>query len=76
MYGAPMNLGRFTKQAKRLIDRRGGTAGLKRDAMEVQEALKGGGSASDKAKRAAAALKDDGPATTDRQTTTDRTPPA
>lgn len=63
-----MNFKRLASQAKRMVDRRGGTAGLKRDAAEVQEALKGGGSAKDKASRVADALKDDGPSAPRRDT--------
>jgi hypothetical protein len=55
-----MNLGRLTKRAKQLIDKRGGTDALKEDAQELGDIMKGKGSAGDKAKAAAGALKDPG----------------
>ena len=55
-----MNLGRLAKQAKQLIDKRGGTDALKEDAQELGDIVKGKGSAGDKAKAAASALKDPG----------------
>lgn len=49
---------RLSTQAKNLVEKRGGTDALKRDAEQVREIAKGKGSLSDKAKAAAAALKD------------------
>lgn len=47
--------------AKRQIDKRGGTDALKQDAQQLRKIAAGPGSAGDKAKRAADALKDPGP---------------
>jgi hypothetical protein len=46
--------------AKGLIDKRGGTGALKEDATELKDIATGQGSLTDKAKRAAEALKDPG----------------
>jgi hypothetical protein len=51
---------KLSTQAKDLVEKRGGTDGLKRDAAELTEIAKGKGSLSDKAKAAAAALKESG----------------
>ena len=48
------------QRAKSLVDKRGGTDALKEDASQLAEIAKGKGSVSDKAKAAAAALKDPG----------------
>lgn len=56
-----MNLGRLAMLAKRQIDKRGGTEALKQDADRLRNIAKGPGSAGDKAKRAADALKRPGP---------------
>lgn len=55
-----MNLGRLALRAKQQIDRRGGTEALKRDAQQLSSIAKGQGSAGDKAKRAADALRKPG----------------
>ena len=55
-----MNLGKLAGQAKKLIDKRGGTESLKEDAMELKDIAGEKGSLTDKAKDAAAALKDPG----------------
>ncbi len=55
-----MNLGRLTQRAKRLVEKRGGTDALREDAQELGDIVKGKGSAGDKAKAAAGALKDPG----------------
>jgi hypothetical protein len=47
-------------KAKDLVDKRGGTDSLKQDANELKDIATGKGSLSDKAKAAAAALKDPG----------------
>jgi hypothetical protein len=47
-------------RAKDLVERRGGTDSLKEDASELKEIATGKGSLADKAKAAAAALKDPG----------------
>jgi hypothetical protein len=47
-------------RAKDLVEKRGGTESLKQDAAELKEIATGKGSLSDKAKAAAAALKDPG----------------
>ena len=51
---------KLSTQAKDLVEKRGGTDALKKDAAELTEIAKGKGSISDKAKAAAAALKDPG----------------
>ena len=55
-----MDFKRLSQQAKRLIDRRGGTKSLKEDADELRDIARGEGSLSDKAKAAADAVKDPG----------------
>ena len=55
-----MKLGRIAQQAKRMIDKRGGTEALKQDARELQDIAKGKGTVQEKAKRAANALKEPG----------------
>ena len=45
---------------KQLIEKRGGTDALKEDAAELKDIAKGKGSLADKAKAAAAAIKDEG----------------
>ena len=52
-----MRWSRLAETAKKTIDSRGGTDGLKRDAEQLREIAKGQGTAKDKAKRAAEALK-------------------
>jgi hypothetical protein len=52
-----MRLSRVTQMAKKTLDSRGGTDGLKRDAEQLREIARGPGSAKDKARRAADALK-------------------
>ena len=53
---ASMDFKRLSQQAKRLIDRRGGTKSLKEDADELRDIAR----LSDKAKAAADAVKDPG----------------
>jgi len=50
----------LSSRAKELIDKRGGTERLKKDAAELGEIAKGKGSLSDKAKAAADALRQPG----------------
>jgi hypothetical protein len=50
-----VNLGNLTKQAKKLVDKRGGVEALKGDAGELKDIAGGGGSAT-----AADALKEPG----------------
>lgn len=52
-----MKLGRLALMAKKQVDRRGGTDALKRDAEQLRSIATGKGSAGDKAKRAADALR-------------------
>jgi hypothetical protein len=65
-----MKWNRLTDQAKKVVDSRGGTDGLKRDAEKLREIATGKGSAKDKAQRAADHLKqkpgEPGAAKTDR----------
>ena len=55
-----MKLGKLAMMAKQQIDRRGGTEALKQDAQQLRNIAKGPGSAGDKAKRAAEAMKQPG----------------
>jgi hypothetical protein len=55
-----VNLRRLTDQAKKLVDKRGGTDALKEDAEELKDVAKGEGSLKDKAKAAGEAIKDPG----------------
>lgn len=55
-----MDLDSLTKQAKKLVDDRGGVDALKGDAEELKDIVGGRGSAMDKAEKAAEALKDPG----------------
>jgi hypothetical protein len=55
-----MNLGRLAKQAKIVIDKRGGMAGLKADAIELKNIAKSKGSATHKAEEAVEAVADPG----------------
>ena len=55
-----MKLGKLVDRAKSEIERRGGTDALKKDAGELRNIAKGPGSFSEKAKKAAAAVKDPG----------------
>jgi hypothetical protein len=57
---AAMDFKRLSQQAKRLIDKRGGTKSLKEDADELRDIARGEGSLSDKAKAAAGAVKEPG----------------
>ena len=55
-----VNLRRLTDQAKKLVDRRGGTDALKEDAEELKDIASGKGSLKDKAKAAGEAIKEPG----------------
>jgi hypothetical protein len=55
-----MDLKRLFNQGKQIVDKRGGVDSLKRDAAELKDIAKGKGSLADKAKAAAAAVKDPG----------------
>lgn len=55
-----MNLKNLFNKAKRTVDQRGGVDSLKEDAMELKDVAKGKGSLTDKAKDAAAAIKEPG----------------
>jgi hypothetical protein len=55
-----VNFRKLGDRAKDLVERRGGTDSLKQDAAELKEIATGKGSLSDKAKAAAAAIKDPG----------------
>jgi hypothetical protein len=63
-----MDFKRLSEQAKRLIDRRGGTKSLKEDADELRDIARGEGSLSDKAKAAAEAVKEPGAKAPDTET--------
>jgi hypothetical protein len=55
-----MRWNRLAETAKKTLDSRGGTEGLKRDAEQLREIARGQGSPKDKARRAAEALKQTG----------------
>jgi hypothetical protein len=55
-----MDLKKFADKAKQVVDGRGGVDSLKEDAQQLRDIAKGGGSVSDKAKEAVAAIKDPG----------------
>ncbi len=55
-----MDFGKLAKKAQQAIDKRGGNEALKKDLGELKNIAKGPGSAADKAKRAAEALKQPG----------------
>jgi len=55
-----MDFKKLADKAKHAIDKRGGVDSLKADAEELKKVAKGEGSLTDKAKAAAAALKDPG----------------
>lgn len=55
-----MDLSKIVKQAKKIVDERGGTDALKADASELKDIVSGQGSAADKAKAAFDAIKNPG----------------
>jgi hypothetical protein len=55
-----VNFKRLADRAKDVVDKRGGSDALKEDAQELRDIAKGKGSLKDKAKAAAAAVKDPG----------------
>ena len=55
-----VNFRRLTDQAKKLVDKRGGTDALKEDAEELKDIATGKGDLKQKAEAAAEALKDPG----------------
>jgi hypothetical protein len=55
-----MDLKRLFNKGKKVVDERGGVESLKEDAGELKDIAKGKGSLTDKAKDAAAAIKDPG----------------
>ena len=55
-----MKFGSLMNKAKQVVEQRGGTDALKKDADELKDIAGGEGSAQAKAKRAAEALKDPG----------------
>lgn len=55
-----MNFKKLADQAKKVVDKRGGTDALKGDLSEIQKIAKGKGTPAEKAKAAAAALKHPG----------------
>lgn len=55
-----MNLKKLADQAKKVVDKRGGTDALKADLSELQTIAKGKGTMAEKAKAAGAALKEPG----------------
>ena len=71
-----MDFKSLQRMAKNVIDKRGGTEALKADAEELKKIATGPGTASEKAKRAADALKDPGARATDATKDQPVTPPA
>ncbi len=57
-----VNFKSLTDKAKDLVEKRGGTDSVKEDAGELKDIASGKGSMTDKAKAAAAAIKDPGAA--------------
>jgi hypothetical protein len=55
-----MDLKRLFNKGKKVVDERGGVESLKADATELKDIARGKGSLTDKAKDAAAAIKDPG----------------
>ena len=55
-----MRLGNLVKKAKLIYDKRGGSSAAKGDAQELKDIAAGGGTKSEKLKRAAEALKEPG----------------
>jgi hypothetical protein len=55
-----VNLKRLTDQAKKIVNKRGGTGALKDDAEELKDIAGGKGTLKDKAKAAGEAIKDPG----------------
>ena len=55
-----VNLRRLTDQAKKIVNKRGGTGALKEDADELKDIAASKGSLKDKAKAAGEAIKDPG----------------
>ncbi|HSD24781.1 MAG TPA: hypothetical protein VLB79_10695 [Solirubrobacterales bacterium] len=55
-----VNFRRLADQAKKIVDKRGGTEALKGDAEELKDIATGKGSLKDKAKAAGEAVKDPG----------------
>jgi hypothetical protein len=55
-----VNLRRLADQAKKIVDKRGGTDALKEDAEELKDIAGGQGSLKDKAKAAGEAIKEPG----------------
>jgi hypothetical protein len=55
-----VNFRRLADQAKKVVDKRGGTDALKEDAEELKDIAAGQGSMKEKAKAAGEAIKDPG----------------
>ena len=55
-----VNFRRLADQAKKIVDKRGGTDSLQEDAEELKDIATGKGSVKDKAKAAADAVKEPG----------------
>jgi hypothetical protein len=70
-----VNLRRLTDQAKKLVERRGGSDTLKEDADELKDIAKGEGSLKDKAKAAGEAIKEPGKAGEEGQEKPEKPPP-
>jgi hypothetical protein len=62
-----VNFRRIVDQAKKAVNKRGGTDALKEDAEELKDIAKGKGSFKDKAKDAGKAIKEPGAGGSDEQ---------
>jgi hypothetical protein len=71
-----VNFKNLADRAKSVVDKRGGMDSVKEDAEQLKNIARGGGSFSDKAKAAAAALKDPGGSTQTAPTAEQPTPAA
>lgn len=74
-----MDFNKLRRSAEKLVEKRGGTDALKEDLAELKDIAKGKESLGEKAKEAAAALKDPGAKGGERPATTpvpDPDPPA
>ena len=53
-----MRIGKLAKLGKKVVDQRGGVEGVKSDAQQLKEIAKSEGKITDKAKRAAKAMRE------------------
>jgi hypothetical protein len=70
-----VNFRRLTDQAKKIVNKRGGTDSLKEDAEELKDIARGEGTLKDKAKAAGEAVKDPGKPRAEPQRPAEQKPP-